>query len=240
MKDKKNKILFHKKTAALAALGILVCSVGATWAFYNDSQVLENPLSTSHSGAAIVEDYNPDSSFLPGETVAKKVKFVNTGKMDLFLRVEVPPEEGWYQDGEKTTALETERVIKHWTEHWPDHQEDPKNPVPTEDRFTDDWTEVIEDEVTNRKYRYYKKILAAGEATAEILESIELDSAVSNDRHDADYSNKVYKLTFNAEAIPVEEHNKNLGVQSTWNMSVAVSGSDDKVLIWSKPKQNGN
>ncbi len=95
MEEKKEKILNNKKAVGLLAAGIMALAFGATWAFYESTQSLANPLLTAHSGAAVVEEYNPDSSFLPGETVIKKVAFENTGEMDIFLRVEVEPEESW-------------------------------------------------------------------------------------------------------------------------------------------------
>ena len=89
--ERKEKKLSAKPLILAAAAALL--SFGITWAYYSDIIVLANPFATSHSGAAMVEEFNPDSSFLPGETVIKKVAFQNTGEMDIFLRVEVPPEE---------------------------------------------------------------------------------------------------------------------------------------------------
>ena len=93
--------LKNKKTASLLILVILLLSFAVTLAYYSDVLTLANPLGTSHSGAAMVESFDPESSFLPGETVIKKVSFQNTGEMDLFLRVEVPPQESWCQKGRK-------------------------------------------------------------------------------------------------------------------------------------------
>ncbi|MFQ9703954.1 MAG: hypothetical protein ACLR0U_21230 [Enterocloster clostridioformis] len=43
---------------------------------------------------------------------------------------------------------------------------------------------------------------------------------------------RFHKLTFHAEAVPVEEHDSALGVQSQWNMVVQEDSSG--VLTWSQ------
>lgn len=222
--ERKGKKLSAKPLILAAAAALM--SFGITWAYYSDIIVLANPFATSHSGAAMVEEFNPDSSFLPGETVIKKVAFQNTGEMDIFLRVEVPPEEAWYAKGESEPLDEpytTEAVIKNWTDNiWPEGGDAAS---------TNDWSQVFTD-ADGTKYRYYRRILQAGETTADILDSITLSTEVSNDRHDIDYSDKIYKLTFNAEAVPVEELNGELSVQSQWNMDV--TEGEGGILTWSE------
>lgn len=227
--ERKGKKLSAKPLILAAAAALM--SFGITWAYYSDIIVLANPFATSHSGAAMVEEFNPDSSFLPGETVIKKVAFQNTGEMDIFLRVEVPPEEAWYAKGENEPLggdYTTDAVIKNWTDGiWPEGGDA---------AFTDDWSQVFTD-ADGTKYRYYRHILPAGETTADILDSITLRTEVSNDRHDIDYSDKIYKLTFNAEAVPAEELNGELSVQSQWNMDV--TEDEDGILTWSE-RTGGN
>ena len=227
--ERKGKKLSAKPLILAAAAALM--SFGITWAYYSDIIVLANPFATSHSGAAMVEEFNPDSSFLPGETVIKKVAFQNTGEMDIFLRVEVPPEEAWYAKGENEPLggdYTTDAVIKNWTDGiWPEGGDA---------AFTDDWSQVFTG-ADGTKYRYYRHILPAGETTADILDSITLRTEVSNDRHDIDYSDKIYKLTFNAEAVPAEELNGELSVQSQWNMDV--TEDEDGILTWSE-RTGGN
>ena len=232
--------LKNKKTAGLLILVILLLSFAVTLAYYNEVLTLANPLGTSHSGAAMVESFDPESSFLPGETVIKEVSFQNTGKMDLFLRVEVPPQENWYQKGqgssppvilEKEAGYDTDHVIKHWNPGvWTDSGQEEGN-VDYMNMETAFWSKSYTDE-NGKSYRYYKQVLPAGKTTDCILESISLSDEVSNDRHDVDYSDKIYKLTFHAEAVPVEEHDSALGVQSQWNMVVQEDSSG--VLTWSQ------
>lgn len=243
MKEKKIRSLKQIKIAGLAALAVAALSFGGTWAYYSGVAAIANPLKTSHSGAALVEEFNPDSSFLPGETVVKELKFVNTGEMDLFLRVEVPPEESWYnRKGEVQTDLLTSAVIKGWSDVWQgtNTSDGVKNDL-TKWVESDEWSQTYRETDASgnaRYYRYYKKILPVNGATAVILETIQLDPSVSNDRHDWDYSDKIYKLTFNAEAVPVEEQNGAIAVSSQWNdMSVTEA---DGLLTWTQgTAQNG-
>lgn len=222
-----------KPALCLAAVSALL-SFGTTWAFYSDAAFLPNSLSVSHSGAAMVEEFNPDSSFLPGETAVKKVAFENTGKMDIFLRVEVPPEEAWYENGQKREDLKTSYVLKNWTPGVWIPEESQKEGAPGyAQEETAQWTEAFLAE-NGKYYRYYKFLLTPGAATDAILESVTLSPEVSNDRHADDYSDKVYKLSFNAEAVPAQEQGDSLSVQAEWGMTV--SQGADGALTW-KPME---
>ena len=212
-----------KKTGMvlLAALALIAGSFGSTWAYYySGSQMLENPLNTSHSGAVIVEVFDPASSFLPGETVEKRVAFQNTGEMDLYLRVRIPPNEGWYDKKEPNTRLSTDRVNKTCAAEWGDEKE------------SGVWEDGSE-WVTIGDYRYYTKILPKGETTKDVLESIRLDPEVSNDRHSANYSDQIYRLIFDAEAVPVYE-DSSYGVKEEWQMDVEKQAEGS--LHWSSPR----
>lgn len=263
-KKKLLEIITSKKVAPLLALLILAGTFASAMAYYNEEQALGNPLKTSHSGAAIVEEFNPDSSFLPGETVIKKVAFKNTGKMEVFLRVEVPPEEGWYYAAEvkdkngniihkagdlaNTAELDPKKVIKLWNgikdsdkKVWVNGETSEKLDGLSEaidyNVETDYWTKIykVEEASGTKYYRYYKRILAPGEATDDILNEIQLATDISNDRHETDYSNKVYHLTFNAEAVPVEEHDGKIGVPAIWNMIAVdkeITDEYGKIISW--------
>lgn len=219
--------LKNKKAVVASLFGAALLGFGITWAFYSSNHMaLANPLGTSHSGAAMVEEFNPDSSFLPGETVAKQVAFRNTGEMDLFLRVEVPPEEAWYLASDAKHPLDPavyqpEAVIKNWRNVWPKG----------DNESTGQWSQIFTDS-SGKQYRYYRKILKPKEQTDYILDSIKLSEEVSNDRHALNYSDKIYKLTFNAEAVPVEGDDNHPGVQAEWRMSVVKAA--DGTLTWTQ------
>lgn len=246
-KKKWLEIIASKKVAPLIALLIALSAFGSTLAYYKDIQALENPLKTGSSGAAILEEFDPTSSFLPGEVVTKRVSFKNTGKSRIFLRVQAKPREGWYkaveQNGQlvqvEADELDESKVIKHWAEAAT--KTETVNGVEqklyifgefpgTEE--TNDWKRIGE-------YCYYKKILNPEETTNIILEEIQLD-VVSNDRHAIDYSDKVYKLTFDAEAIPVEAGEVQIGLEAEWpQVKVGINGES---LTWEaaskKPDNN--
>lgn len=244
MKQKSNRFFTRTKAAGLLALAVCAGSFGGTWAYYGNSIEIVNPLATSHSGVIMAEEFNPNDSFLPGETVTKKIWFENTGDMDLFLRVEVPPVEEWADEPD----LKTGYVIKRWTSAWTeakeeeeiDGLEEPKQNF-EEWGTTNLWSEVIsqrDNSGVDHNYRYYRKILPAGEATEAILESIKLSPEVSNDRHRDDYSGKEYRLEFSAQAVPVEgsggtgeDGSQELGVQASWGMKVS-RDEGTGILTW--------
>ncbi len=107
-------------------------------------------------------------------------------------------------------------VQKSWTAEWGSQNAAGNWPD------TEWWSKSIEQ--NGKTYRYYKRILEPGDRTADILESITLSPDVSNDRHDIDYSGKTYTLTFNAEAVPVEELNGQISLSSLWRPTTNSNG----------------
>jgi len=248
MEKKERKRLCGKlRIACLVCFAALLVSFGTTWAFYSDQASLVNPLGTSHSGVVMAEEFNPNDSFLPGETVTKKLWFENTGEMDLFLRVEVPPAESWVDN----PGLDTTYVIKGWTNAWTENKQTINGAEEPAQDFkdgsggttgwgqTNQWSKVftVTDGTGTHYYRYYRKVLKAKDQTDAILETIKLSPEVSNDRHADDYSGKIYKLSFKAEAVPVENpgevtnQTQSLGVQAEWNMKVTLN-TETELLNW--------
>ncbi len=273
MKEISEKKSYKKIAAAcLLSAAAALAGFGGTWAYYNDTLSLANPLKTSNTSVAMVEDFTPDNNVLPGETVPKVVAFENTGDMDVFLRVKVPPEEAWKDSSGSIMTndkLLAKRVIKGWTKAWTEKTmvinrgsgESEKVPAqvtaepgtaPFSEQITN-WTDVDSSEVewspvivqNGGYYRYYKKVLKAkpenveegdstygGSRTKPILNYIKLEP-VSNDRHSANYSDKIYLLQFDAQAVPVEgdgPDSTQSGVLAEWGMKVTV---EDDALVWS-------
>lgn len=201
----KGKVL--KLTAVLAGI-VMLAGIGVSRANYFSAVKISNPLATKKSAVELVENFNPNSSFLPGETVDKKPFFRNTGEIDLILRVKV--QETWKNSqGEPFEANppDTSKVIKHWTNSW-----------------TTDWFEVGD-------YYYYKHILKKngeeGSATEDILESLSLSSDVSNDHHEYDYSNLIYELKFVSDAVPADS----LSLES-WSGEIDKEKAADHSFDW--------
>lgn len=201
---------FGLKLTALLAGCICLAGIGTSWAHYANVVNIRNPLSTQNSSVELVENFNPNSSFLPGETVKKEPHFKNTGEIDLILRVKV--EESW--NNAEGTALEkgpgfpdTEIVEKNWTDSW-------KN----------EWVEI-------GNYYYYKKILTraetSGSTTAIILESLRMKPEASNDSHSIDYSNLLYELKFEADAVPADELSL-----TVWKEEINTENGSGKGLEW--------
>ncbi|WP_125143298.1 BsaA family SipW-dependent biofilm matrix protein [Clostridium transplantifaecale] len=181
----------HKKIVALLAGFLCLAAVGTSMASYTNMITIKNPFSTEGpSGVILAENFNPDSTFLPGETVQKQPYFKNTGDVDLIVRVQV--KERW-KDGEGKTvsdennpdAPNVDAVTKSWTDSW-------KN----------DWVEI-------GSYYYYKHILTKADGahakTPVILSELKLSNQISNDAHGINYSGLVYELNFDAEAVPADK-----------------------------------
>lgn len=239
-KKKLINMITSKKAVPLLALLVLASAFGITWAFYSDSKALANPLNIGHSGAAIQEEFNPDSSFLPGEIVSKVVTFKNTGNMDIYLRVRAEPQEGWYmfngnkqveltfgkadadsdeliKDGVKHPLLDLDKVIKNWSYG----EENVFGKGIPDGKSNNDWIKIGD-------YCYYRHILTPDQVTGPILNSIQLSPSVSNDRHAVNYSDKIYKLDFMAEATPVVE---GLASVEIWGVDVEENSG---TLDWSR------
>lgn len=197
----------HKKLVALLAGVICLAGFGTTWAHYTNVITIKNPFSTSKSSAVLVENFHPDSTFLPGETVDKQPYFENTGDMDLVLRVKVT--EGWKDAAGKPLAINpapsVDAVEKLWTDSW-----------------SGDWVKGS----GNTDYYYYKHILnRSGDSNGKdktpiILQGLKLSNEISNDTHDIDYSNLTYYLNFEAEAVP----NDKVSV-SEWKTDIGASAA---------------
>lgn len=94
-----------KKATALAGLGVLAV-VGGTFAYYNQTVSLENPLTTGHYDNELIEDYTPPTEELkPGATLDKKVGAKNTGDYPVMVRIKM--DEVWRRNGD------TNGFIKH-------------------------------------------------------------------------------------------------------------------------------
>lgn len=89
---------FNKKAAAGIGLGAAAL-IGGTFAYYNQSTSLDNPLSTGDYTTQMVEEYTPPTDDLkPGTKWDKTVGAENTGDYPVLVRVKM--DEKWSRKGQ--------------------------------------------------------------------------------------------------------------------------------------------
>lgn len=186
-----------KKATALAGLGVLAV-VGGTFAYYNQTVSLENPLTTGHYDNELIEDYTPPTDDLkPGATIDKVVGAKNTGDYPVMVRIKM--DEVWRRNGDTNgfikhsskvdagntdefAAIEIGAEGGYEDEFIATQGSDTDGQVNGDDSvvrknlavdYTDDWIYN-----PNDGYWYYNKILYKGDVTGNLLDSITLASNV--------------------------------------------------------------
>lgn len=194
----------YKRLAVILAGSVMAVGFSSTWAYYSDSQSIVNPFDTANSSIDLIEDFNPADTILPGETVDKKPYFVNTGDMDLVLRLEMNTYWEDKETGSRLDHLSTDMVQLNYPQD-----------------FSENWVEIPK----GKGIYYYTHILAGegkeGSTTPYFLESLTLSPEVSNDTHADDYSKGEFIVDFNAEAVSADE--ASLAV-SGWGLTPLMPG----------------
>ena len=118
--EDKVKFLKIKKTkvALIFASVCLIVAIGYTSAYYNSTVNVENKMATQEPEIELIEKFNQDSQFLPGETVDKKVKFANSGEIDALIRVSYS--QSWINQNGDFVNGDVDSVEKKWTSAWQD------------------------------------------------------------------------------------------------------------------------
>lgn len=205
----------YKRLGIALIGGICAVSISSTWAVYTDTNTIKNQLSTKHTAVMLKEDFAQFSSFLPGETVTKKPYFENTGERDMLIRVPKDLAETWQPEEGSEEQLDKEKVIKNWSQYWVNGN-------------TPEWFQ-------GEEYYYYKKILTKtgteGSTTNPIMDSLTLSTDVSNDSHEADYSNAEYEITIEAEAVPADKTSAALWKEDLQNVDFTNIGCEWSGLL---------
>ena len=95
----------NKKVLAGAGLGA-VALVGGSFAYYNQTVSLENPLNTGHYKNEFTEEFTPPTDELyPGATIDKVVGAKNTGDYPVLVRVKMA--ESWKREGTQFIGMST-------------------------------------------------------------------------------------------------------------------------------------
>lgn len=206
----------YKRLGIALIGGICAVSVSTTWAVYTDTNTIKNQLSTKHTAVMLKEDFVQFSSFLPGETVTKKPYFENTGARDMLIRVPIELAETWQEPEEGSEEqLDKEKVIKNWSQYWVNGK-------------SSEW-------FAGEDYYYYNKILTKqgteNSKTNQIMDSLTLSTDVSNDGHEADYSNAEYEITIEAEAVPADKTSAALWAEDLRNVDFDATGCEWSGLL---------
>lgn len=185
-----------KKATALAGLGVLAV-VGGTFAYYNQTVSLENPLTTGRYKNELIEDYTPPTDHLkPGATIDKVVGAKNTGDYPVMVRIRM--DEVWRRkdanggiqdiishastEGDGFAAIEIGTKDGYGNEFDATQGDDSDGLVKDDESvvrknlakgFAKDWTYNAND-----GYWYYNKILTPGQTTSPLLKSITLASDI--------------------------------------------------------------
>lgn len=178
-----------KKATALAGLGVLAV-VGGTFAYYNQTVSLENPLNTGHYDNEVIEDYTPPTDDLkPGATIDKVVGAKNTGDYPVMVRIKM--DEVWRNadgdiidrhssEGLTAFAAETGASGEFIAQQIDDEDGDVSLASDEDDSVvrknltsSSNWTYNEKD-----GYWYYNEVLYSGEETGNLLDSITLASNI--------------------------------------------------------------
>lgn len=186
-----------KKAAALMGMGALALA-GGTFAYYNQTTTLDNPLSTGNYENELVEDYTPPADDLrPGATIDKTVGVKNTGDYPVMVRIAMS--EQWKrgtagEDGE----TKIENIIDHSSKQGDEfaavagqaenefkaEQGGPEGEI---DGKTQGDCSVVRKNLTSDSkwifsekdgYWYYNGLLYAGEETGNLLDSLTIASNI--------------------------------------------------------------
>jgi hypothetical protein len=190
----------------------LTAAIGTTLAFYTGGGDLKNNLATKDSSLYLEEEFNPDDKWLPGETKEKVVNFKNSGKSDQVIRFKV--ELQWLNKSDGTWVPATTDPVKiNW-----------------HTSLGTDWDDSFVADVSDKGWYYYNKILAVGEATPAVMNSVtfspKLANAVIGDSKD-DFSGTTYRIKVYMEGVDVSSDITTI----TWGKAF-VKGSGDS-LTWS-------
>lgn len=166
-----------------AAALIAAAAIGVTFAWQSWDLSVTNKLK-AHAAEIEVEEEFDDSK--PWDH--KKVRFKNTGSSSVFLRVSYT--EHW-ESGEKVILS--------------NQYEDGKDAA--EKHFTDAWE--TEWQTFGDGWYYYRKVLPAGQTTADILEKAEFAVPETNPAYAA-YHAADYYLYFKVEAVQCSDGSNTL------------------------------
>lgn len=197
---------------------ICACSIAGILAYYNQTRELDNVMKTQSSEVYLLEIFNENDNWVVGETKEKVVSFGNSGETAQVIRISY--EAVWLE------PIADENGTITWTA-WAEAEESAVDinwtaAFASNDSVESQWTLID-------GYYYYNYVLEPGAVTDIVMDSITYSSEITNGGYDLalDYSNKQYSLTFQLEALSVN----NMYTTESWYVEFTI-GTDD-TLSWS-------
>lgn len=189
----------------IVGIVLVIATIGITMAFYsNKDAALENIMITRNSSVYLQELFDPTDDWLPGEIKQKKVNFGNKGEKDQVIRFRIEVE--WLdEDGGLWLPTTDNPAEIQW--------------APT---LPEEWITFSNDD----KWYYYKKVLSAGEETAEVMEGVLFSTKASNDIQVEDFTNTTYRIVIYMEGLDV---NPTI-TQKEWKKTF----HEDNGLVWAR------
>ena len=182
--------------------------LGATYAYTVHKNELENLLKAHIVSGEVIEEgasvgESKDYQLTPGANTAKRVQFKNTGDVAVFLRVAYS--ETWVDKDGKPLAHVASYATPTWTTVWTSS--------------SGEWTNGGDG------WYYYKKILKAGDTTAQVLSGV---SFLSTPALPSDYAGGDYQLTFVMEVVQCSDETtvNNNALSKTFGKTATVTGMD--------------
>lgn len=214
------KQLSNKKSKILLVLGLLLLTVaGVTLAYYAVQKVFQNEFKVKEPGIALIEKYNPSDHWVPGEEKSKEVLFTNTEEQDMLLRFSF---ELKWADGQQVPGnRDVKDVVKlYWTDEHGKKVEVGADSVPKG---------FVKRPSGNVDYYYYTQVLKGGKSTPKVLESVKLETNMSNDEHfNSDFSDKKFELTIKGETVLADEK----AVAEQWKGQVTATIGGNGTVTW--------
>lgn len=244
-----------KKIAGLVAGIVAVSAVTGSFAYYSATHTVDNTLATLSYGDTLTEVFQPDVDWEPGEEVDKIVGVTNTGDYDIVVRVSMT--ETWTDaDGNEIITVEStdgiaatassgsalDNEVYYFDDTYFDFQpvdettgdqyniddglveydEEDEGSVVYKELDATDWT-------YSDGYWYYDYILASGDVTTSLLESITLCA----DTDMGTYTEVVYYYVGTEDSLEADDYD--LAGDISWLLFSDVTDredDDDEVVTW--------
>ncbi len=167
-----------KSKKGLAFLGVAaVALVGGTFAYFTQTDSIDNQFDTAKYGTVVVEDFKPKEgeNWQPGAEINKDIYVTNTGSRNVVVRVKFEDMWSRSKDGKEVLdkTLNSTDTMTVWQEDQYDGETDKDKSV-VHKKFSDEskgkWSELQPD-----GYYYYLFSLEPEKETGIFLDSVTLD-----------------------------------------------------------------